>query len=52
LFKAQVLKDAAKNMAAGKNGLYIARIEVGIGLPEEWKDILLTQGFDIDAIEE
>lgn len=43
-FQQAVDRDAAKNMAAGKNGFSIYRIKVGQHLPDNWKEILAEQG--------
>jgi hypothetical protein len=43
-----IYKDSLKNMAAGKFGMRIYRIPVGQHLPNNWKEILIEQGFDIE----
>ncbi len=43
-------RDAAKNLAAGRLGYHIARIEVGQKLSDNWEDILRLQGIDLDNL--
>jgi very-short-patch-repair endonuclease len=50
LFEKQVIKDAFKNLMAGQKGFYIYRIPVGQHLPNDWKDVLLEQDFNIDLV--
>lgn len=43
----QHIRDAAKNLAAGKNGCSIFRIPVTNHLPKNWLDILFKQGWTL-----